>query len=55
MEDSALPPPIISSGAGFWIRAAARIIDTLYGIGLGLIGGLLAGIALPAVLLWIYK
>ena len=46
MEDSALPPPILSSGAGFWIRAAARIIDTLYGIGLGFLGGVLAGIAL---------
>lgn len=46
MEDSALPPPVISSGAGFWIRAGARIVDTLYGIALGFLSGLFAGIVL---------
>jgi uncharacterized RDD family membrane protein YckC len=35
-----------SEGAGFGIRAAARIIDLIYGLGLMLIAGLLAGIAL---------
>lgn len=46
MEDSTLPTPTISAGAGFWIRAGARIIDIVYGLVLGLIGGFLAGIAL---------
>jgi uncharacterized RDD family membrane protein YckC len=44
-------PPIsenagLSSGAGFWIRALARIIDIVYGNLLGLISGFLAGIVL---------
>lgn len=38
-----LPP---SFGAGFWIRAAARLIDTAYGLVLGLIGGMLAWVIL---------
>ena len=35
-----------ASGAGFWIRALARLIDIVYGNLLGLIGGFLAGIIL---------
>jgi uncharacterized RDD family membrane protein YckC len=46
MEDSALPTSSISTGAGFWIRAGARIIDALYGLVLGFFVGLLAGICL---------
>lgn len=46
-EPSALlPATSISSGAGFAIRATARIIDTIYGTLLGLIGGILTGITL---------
>jgi uncharacterized RDD family membrane protein YckC len=36
----------ISSGAGFWIRAGARIIDVIYGIVLGFFAGILAAIIL---------
>ena len=42
-------PPIaktIASGAGFGIRAAARVIDIVYGIGIGFFGGVFAGIIL---------
>jgi uncharacterized RDD family membrane protein YckC len=46
MEDSTLATPSISSGAGFWIRAAARAIDIVYGIMLGFFAGVIAGIAL---------
>jgi uncharacterized RDD family membrane protein YckC len=46
MEDSMLPSPSISSGAGFWIRAAARLIDVAYGTMLGFFAGVLAGIML---------
>lgn len=35
-----------ASGAGFWIRALARIIDIAYGNLLGLIAGILGGIIL---------
>ena len=35
-----------ASGAGFWIRALARLIDIVYVNLLGLIGGFLAGIIL---------
>ena len=45
MEEPVPPSPDISPGEGFWIRAAARIIDTLYGIALGFVGGVIAGIA----------
>ena len=47
MDD--LVPPIpgtIASGAGFGIRAAARVIDIIYGIALGFFGGIFAGIIL---------
>ena len=46
MEDSALPTSSVSSGAGFWIRAGARMIDTMYGLALGFFVGVLAGICL---------
>jgi uncharacterized RDD family membrane protein YckC len=46
MDDSALETPSISAGAGFWIRAGARLIDALYGIVLGLFAGVLGGIVL---------
>jgi uncharacterized RDD family membrane protein YckC len=47
MEEPPHPPiTTIASGAGFGIRAAARIIDTIYGTVLGLIGGVLGGIIL---------
>jgi uncharacterized RDD family membrane protein YckC len=46
MEDSTLPTPSISSGAGFWIRAAARLIDVAYGTMLGFFAGVLGGIML---------
>jgi uncharacterized RDD family membrane protein YckC len=45
-EDSTLPTPSISSGAGFWIRAGAQLIDVLYGTMLGFIGGVITGIML---------
>lgn len=38
--------PAITNGAGFGIRAAARVIDTIYGLVVGLFGGVLAGIVL---------
>lgn len=44
-----LVPPIpgtIASGAGFGIRAAARVIDIIYGLALGFFGGVFAGILL---------
>lgn len=46
-----LPPPLvanvtIATGAGFGIRAAARLIDTFYGLVISLFGGFLAGIIL---------
>jgi len=37
--------PVIE-GAGFWIRAGARILDTLFGTLLGALAGLLGGITL---------
>ena len=46
MDDSALATPDISAGAGFWIRAGARLIDAVYGIVLGLFAGVLGGIVL---------
>ena len=45
-EPPLLPTTSILSGARFWIRATARVIDSIYGILLGLIGGVLAGILL---------
>jgi uncharacterized RDD family membrane protein YckC len=36
----------MSCGAGFWIRAGARLIDTLCGVCLGFVVGIFAGIAL---------
>jgi uncharacterized RDD family membrane protein YckC len=36
----------IETGAGFGIRAAARVIDIIYGIMLGFFGGIFAGIIL---------
>jgi uncharacterized RDD family membrane protein YckC len=46
--DEPLPPTArtIASGAGFGIRAAARVIDIIYGIVIGLLGGVFAGIIL---------
>lgn len=46
MEDLTVSTPPVASGAGFWIRAGARLIDVFYGIALGFIGGVLAGISL---------
>jgi uncharacterized RDD family membrane protein YckC len=46
MEDSAFATPGIAAGAGFWIRVGARLIDTVYGIILGLFAGVLGGIVL---------
>lgn len=40
-----LPPPV-ESGAGFGIRALARIVDIIYGIVLGFFAGILAAIVL---------
>jgi len=46
MEDAqALVPPVLN-GAGFWIRAAARVIDTIFGFVLGFVVGIICGIAL---------
>ncbi len=44
--DEPLPPTAgtIGNGAGFGIRAAARVIDTVYGIAIGFLGGIFAGI-----------
>jgi uncharacterized RDD family membrane protein YckC len=46
--DELLPPTAgtIVSGAGFGIRATARVIDIIYGILIGFPGGILAGIIL---------
>src|SRR3954451_3959032 len=43
-----IPPTAaaIASGAGFGIRAAARLIDIVYGIMIGFFGGVFAGILL---------
>ncbi len=46
MEDSELASPGISAGAGFWIRAGARMIDAVYGVVVGLFAGVLGGIIL---------
>ena len=46
MDTEPSSTPEISSGAGFWIRAGARIIDVVYGIFLGFFAGILGGIAL---------
>jgi uncharacterized RDD family membrane protein YckC len=46
MEDSPLATTGISEGAGFWIRAGARLIDAVYGTVLGLFAGLLGGVVL---------
>jgi uncharacterized RDD family membrane protein YckC len=46
MEDPALATHGIAAGAGFWIRAGARLIDAVYGIVLGLFAGVLGGIIL---------
>jgi uncharacterized RDD family membrane protein YckC len=45
-EASQLQTAGVQSGAGFGIRAGARIIDTVYGLALGFIGGIFAGIGL---------
>lgn len=47
MEDYP-PEPILSpiSGSGFGIRAVARVIDTIFGLSLGLFAGILGAIAL---------
>jgi uncharacterized RDD family membrane protein YckC len=46
--DELLPPTAgtIASGAGFGIRAGARMIDIVYGIVIGFFGGVFAGILL---------
>jgi uncharacterized RDD family membrane protein YckC len=46
--DEALPATSgsIASGAGFGIRAAARVIDIIYGLLIGFVGGIFAGIIL---------
>lgn len=36
-------------GAGFWIRALARLVDSLYGFVVGFVAGLIAGIALAVL------
>jgi uncharacterized RDD family membrane protein YckC len=41
-----LPQAGITSGAGFWIRFLARLIDVVLGFVLGLITGIVAGIVL---------
>jgi len=50
-----VPPPLPKkagfSGAGFWIRALARIIDIAVGILLGLVGALLGGIILAVMMI----
>jgi len=46
MEDLTVSTLPVSAGAGFWIRAGARLIDVFYGIALGFVGGVLAGISL---------
>jgi uncharacterized RDD family membrane protein YckC len=46
MEEPPLPTAAVSAGAGFWIRAGARLIDVVYGIGLGFVAGVLTGITL---------
>jgi uncharacterized RDD family membrane protein YckC len=46
VDTEPLSTPEISSGAGFWIRAGARIIDVVYGTFLGFFAGVLGGIAL---------
>ena len=45
-EPSQAPSIAISEGAGVGIRAAARIIDIIYGLFLGLVAGFIGGIAL---------
>ncbi|NLY02498.1 MAG: hypothetical protein GXY83_40990 [Rhodopirellula sp.] len=44
------PPPLptnpVVAGAGFWIRALARIIDMGFGLLLGLFGGIVGAIVL---------
>lgn len=52
-ETSELQTTPVQIGAGFGIRAAARIIDTIYGLGLGFIGGFLAAIALLVLDFWL--
>lgn len=41
-----VPQEGVSTGAGFWIRALARLIDALFGMVLGLFGGIVGMIAL---------
>jgi len=48
-QPPALSEEGITSGAGFWIRALARIIDMSFGILLGVIGGVLGGIILATL------
>lgn len=45
-EPPILDSPAIVKGTGFGIRAGARVIDTVYGLIVGLFGGVLAGIVL---------
>lgn len=45
-QPSALQDQGVVSGAGFWIRALARIIDMVFGNLIGLFAGILGGIAL---------
>ncbi len=45
-ESQPLANTTIAVGAGFGIRAAARVIDTVYGLLLALMGGILGGIIL---------
>jgi uncharacterized RDD family membrane protein YckC len=37
----------VTVGAGFWIRALARLVDTVYGFALGAVAGIFVGIIVP--------
>jgi uncharacterized RDD family membrane protein YckC len=47
MREAELPPP--TQGAGFWIRAGARMLDTVLLMGLGALSGFGAAMALAVL------
>ena len=49
-EPPAINPSNPASGAGFGIRFAARAIDTIYGLVIGLFGGVLGAIIITLLL-----
>jgi hypothetical protein len=48
---SILDTESVTVGAGFWIRALARVVDTVYGYALGAVAGV-QGVIILAILVW---